>query len=61
MTELTTLEVEHLRHIIGGHGMIVKKLTSYAENCSDPELKQLLENDAAAATQAKQTLMSFLG
>lgn len=61
MTQLTTLEVEHLRHLIGGHGMIVKKLNSYASNCSDPALKSLLENDANAASQAQQTLLSFLG
>lgn len=61
MTQLTTLEVEHLRHLIGGHGMIVKKLNSYAESCSDPTLKTLLENDANAASQAQQTLLSFLG
>ncbi len=61
MKHLTTLEVEHLRHLIGGHGMIVKKLNSYAENCSDQALKTLLENDAAAASQAQQTLLSFLG
>ena len=61
MTPLTTLEVEHLRHLIGGDGMIVKKLNSYAESCSNPTLKTLLENDANAASQAQQTLLSFLG
>ena len=61
MTPLTTLEVEHLRHLIGGHRMIVKKLNSYAESCSDPTLKTLLENDANAASQAQQTLLLFLG
>lgn len=52
MTQLTTLEVEHLRHLIGGLGMTVKKVHSYAKSCSDPTLKTLLENDANAASQA---------
>ncbi|GEN56568.1 hypothetical protein GCM10012290_11700 [Halolactibacillus alkaliphilus] len=61
MSNLTTLEVEHLRHLIGGHGLITTKLKAYAENCRDPELQALLESDAAAASQAQQKLMTFLG
>ncbi|AOV06783.1 MULTISPECIES: hypothetical protein [Sporosarcina] len=61
MHNLTELEVENLRHLIGGHGLIVKKLETYAQNCSDPELKTIFERDAQAAKQAEQQLMSFLG
>ncbi|WP_432357558.1 hypothetical protein [Sporosarcina sp. UB5] len=60
MHNLTELEVENLRHLIGGHGLITKKLEFYAQNCQDPELKSIFERDAQAATQAKQQLLSFL-
>ena len=61
MTNLTELEVETLRHLIGGHGLIVKKLEMYAQNAQDPELKGIFEKDAQAAKQAQQELMTFLG
>jgi len=58
---LTELELENLRHIIGGHGTIVNKLEAYAEQCSDPELKTILQRDAQAARQSQQQLLTFLG
>ncbi|WP_163100079.1 hypothetical protein [Peribacillus alkalitolerans] len=58
---LTELEVENLRHIIGGHGTIVKKLETYAEQCTDPELKSMLQRDAQSARQSQQQLLTFLG
>lgn len=57
---LTELEVEHLRSLIGGHGNVAKKLEVYAQSCTDPELKVIFERDAQAAQQAQQELMSFL-
>lgn len=61
MTEsLTQTEVENLRKIIGGHGMIAKKLETYAQSAIDPELKAILQNDAQAAKQAQQQLLTFL-
>ncbi|GEN44616.1 hypothetical protein [Alkalibacillus haloalkaliphilus] len=59
MANLTELEVENLRHIIGGHATIANKLEDYAQNSTDPELKQILQNDAQAARQAQQQLMQF--
>ncbi|MDM5333519.1 hypothetical protein QUF56_09800 [Ureibacillus composti] len=57
---LTELEVEHLRSLIGGHGNVAKKLEAFAQSCTDPELKTILERDAQAAKQSQQDLMSFL-
>jgi len=58
---LTELELENLRHMIGGHSTIANKLEAYAQNCSDPELKGLLERDAQSAMQSRQQLLNFLG
>jgi hypothetical protein len=57
---LTELELENLRHMIGGHGTVVNKLETYAEQCSDPELKAMLQRDAQAARQSQQQLLNFL-
>ncbi|MEK3981570.1 hypothetical protein MKY37_21410 [Psychrobacillus sp. FSL K6-2836] len=57
---LTELEVEHLRSLIGGHGNVAKKLEFYAQRCTDTELKTIFERDAQAAKKAQQDLMSYL-
>lgn len=61
MNNLTELEVEHLRHLIGGHGLVAKKLETYAQNCTEPELKAIFQRDAQVAKQSQQQLMTFLG
>ncbi|ENQ3080233.1 TPA: hypothetical protein ROX98_002591 [Bacillus pseudomycoides] len=61
MQNLTELEVENLRHLIGGHGTIINKLQEYAQTCTDPQLKQMLQKDVQDAQNTKQQLMSFLG
>lgn len=61
MQNLNELEVENLRHLIGGHGTVVNKLEQYAQNCTDPQLKAMLQKDAQDARNTKQQLMSFLG
>jgi len=57
---LTELEVEHLRSLIGGHGNVAKKLEMYASSCTDTDLKALFERDAQAAKQAQQDLITYL-
>jgi len=61
MNNLTELEVENLRHIIGSHGMIANKLDSYAQSCTDPQLKSMLTKDGQDARQAEQKLLGFFG
>jgi len=54
------MELQHLRHMIGGHETMANKLEAYAQQCSDAQLKQIFLQDAAEARSAKQRLMSFL-
>jgi hypothetical protein len=58
--QLNQMELQNLRHIIGGHETIANKLEAYAQNCTDPQIKQLFQQDALAAKNAKQKLMTFL-
>lgn len=60
MAQLNQLDLQHLRHIIGGHTTVANKLETYAQQCGDAQLKQMFQQDAAAAKSAKQKLMSFL-
>ncbi|MCS1350764.1 hypothetical protein [Mechercharimyces sp. CAU 1602] len=60
MNQLTELELQNLRHLIGGHETVAHKLDFYAQQCQDPQLKQLLQKDAQDARTTKQQLMSFL-
>ena len=60
MAQLNQLDLQHLRHLIGGHETVANKLETYAQQCSDAQLKQLFLKDATAARSNKQKLMSFL-
>jgi len=60
MSHLNELELQHLRHLIGAHETCIKKLETYAQQCQDPALKQMLQADANDAKANKQKLMSFL-
>lgn len=60
MAQLNELELQNLRHLIGGHGTVTNKLEAYAQQCTDPQIKQMLQKDAQDAKAAQQQLMSFL-
>lgn len=60
MQQINSQELENLRHLIGAHETGAKKLEQYAEQCNDPEIKQMFQQSANSAKQTKQKLMSFL-
>ena len=45
MANLNILELHNLRHLIGAHSTIEKKLECYSEQCTDPTLKNMLKKD----------------
>jgi len=53
-------ELENLRHLIGAHETGANKLETYAQQCSDPEIKQMFQQSANSARQTKQKLLQFL-
>lgn len=61
MANLNQLELQNLRHLIGAHCTIEKKLNFYAQQCTAPQLKQILTKDAQDAKTNKDKLMTFLG
>ena len=60
MADLTQTELQNLRHLIGSHETVYKKLNTYASQVVDPQIKQMFTKSAQDALNTKQKLMSFL-
>ena len=60
MSELSELDVQNLRHLIGGYSTCHCKLQDYASQAQDPEVKKLFQDAADSAMKNKQDLMKFL-
>ena len=60
VANLTQVELQNLRHLIGSHETAYQKLNTYSEQCVDPQIKQLFTKSAQDALNTKQKLMSFL-
>ena len=60
MPNLSQVELQNLRHLIGTHDTTFHKLNSYASQCVDPQIKQMFAKSAQDALNTKQKLLSFL-
>lgn len=60
MANLSELELQNLRHLIGGYDTTHCKLQEYAECAQDKSVKQFFEKGAKSAMENRQTLMKFL-
>lgn len=60
MAELSVLDLQNLRHIILGYDTTHCKMTEYANQTQDPQVKQLFQDAANSAMKNKQDLMKFL-
>ena len=60
MSELSVLDLQNLRHLIGGYDTCHCKMTDYASQSQDPEIKKLFQDAAISAMKNKQDLMIFL-
>ncbi|MEA4926104.1 MAG: hypothetical protein VB084_12445 [Syntrophomonadaceae bacterium] len=58
---LSQMELQNLRHLIGSHATSEKKLRFYASQCQDSQIKQMFEQSAQSAADTRKKLMSFLG
>jgi len=58
---LSQLELQNLRHLIGSHATAEKKLQFYASQCQDAQVRQMFEQSAQSACDTRKKLMSFLG
>ena len=60
MNEISILDLQNLRQLIGGCDTTHCKMQSYAQEATDPKIKQFFEKSAQSAMQTKQQLMQFL-
>lgn len=60
MSNLSELELQNLRHLIGGYDTTHCKMQDYAQAASDTKVKQFFEKGAKSAMENKQQLMKFL-
>lgn len=60
MADLSVLDLQNLRHLIGGYTTCHCKLQDYASQAQDPEVKKLFQDAANSAMKNKQDLMKFL-
>lgn len=60
MANISELELQNLRHLIGGYDTTHCKMQEYAKCASDMQVKQFFEKGAKSAMDNKQQLMTFL-
>lgn len=60
MANITEMELQNLRHLIQFSETDKEKYTSYAEQATDPQVKQFFQKSAQSAEQNRQTFIQFL-
>ena len=60
MAQLNQMELQHLRELIGSHDTAYQKLSTYAQQATDPQIKQMFQKSAQDAQNTKQKLLSML-
>ena len=60
MADISILDLQHLRHLIGGFDRSHCKMQDYASQAQDPEVQKLFQDAAQSAMKNKQDLMKFL-
>ena len=60
MKDISVLDLQNLRHLIGGCDTNHCKMQEYAQKAQDPEVKQYFQKSAQSAMTMKQQLMQFL-
>ena len=60
MANLSQVELQNLRHLIGAHETAYQKLNTFSSQAVDPEIKQIFAKSAQDALNTKQKIMEFL-
>ena len=60
MTEISELDLQNLRHLIGGFETTHCKMQDYAHEAQDPQVKQFFQKSAQSAVDCKNQLMQYL-
>lgn len=60
MGNLSKMDVQNLRHLLVFGETDKEKYKTYAENCTDPYIKQFFQKEVQSSDQTRQTLIQFL-
>lgn len=60
MSNISELDLQNLRHLLGGFDTTHCKMKEYAQQATDTQIKQFFEKGAKSAMDNKQQLMKFL-
>ena len=60
MDGISELDLQNLRHLIGGFDTTHCKMEEYAQQASDMEVRQFFQKSAQSAMNSKQQLMQYL-
>ena len=60
MSNISELDLQNLRHLIGGFDTTHCKMQAYAKEAEDPQIRQFFEKGARSAMDNKEQLMKFL-
>lgn len=60
MTNLSEIDLQNLRHLIGGCETTHCKMKEYATTAEDPTVQQFFQKSAQSAMETRQQLMQFL-
>ena len=60
ISNISELDLQNLRHLIGGFDTTHCKMQEYSKAASDTQIKQFFEKGARSAMENKQQLMQFL-
>ena len=60
MNDISELDLQNLRHLIGGFDTTHCKMEDYASQATDMEVKQFFQKSAQSAVDSKQQLRQYL-
>lgn len=58
--QVTQMELQSIRHIAGAHKLMSTKFSCYADQCQDPQIKQMFEKAGQDAQMTAQNLTNSL-
>ena len=60
MPNLSQVEINSIREVVSSHQMMSSKLSTYANQCQDQQIKQMFQQAATEANKSAHNLIQML-
>ncbi len=60
LNQLSEVELQNIREIVGSHQTMIPKFNAYAQGCQDAQIKQMFQKSAQSAQETVQNLTQSL-